>query len=64
MQKAEVSAETWRKSSFSEAGNCVAVSDEHGRVLVRDTKVVLAESSILSFSPPTWREFIETINNR
>jgi hypothetical protein len=50
----------WRKSSFSEAGNCVEVAGRAGMVLVRDTKL-LAESSVLSFSPSMWREFIHVI---
>lgn len=63
MYQAAEWAATWRKSSFSEAGNCVEVADRHGMVLVRDTKL-LAESSILSFSPPIWREFIHVLNMR
>lgn len=61
MYNVDVSASAWRKSTFSEAGNCVEVTDADGRVLVRDTKL-LAGSSVLSFSPPTWREFVDTIN--
>lgn len=57
MHKAGNSAPSWRKSSFSEAGNCVEVADLDGRVLVRDTKLS-AGSSVLSFSLPRWREFI------
>lgn len=57
MHKVDDSAPLWRKSSFSEAGNCVEVADLDGQVLVRDTKLSAA-SSVLSFSPPRWREFI------
>lgn len=57
MHKVDDSAPLWRKSSFSEAGNCVEVADLDGQVLVRDTKLSAA-SSVLSFSLPRWREFI------
>jgi hypothetical protein len=56
-----MSAPSWRKSSFSEAGNCVEVADLKERVLVRDNKLA-AESAVLSFSPPKWREFIAATN--
>jgi hypothetical protein len=61
MHNADVWVPTWRKSSFSEAGNCVEVADADGCVLVRDTKL-LAGSGVLSFSPLTWREFIFAIH--
>lgn len=57
MHKADMSAPAWRKSSFSEAGNCVEVADLDGLVLVRDTKLP-ADSGFLSFSPSRWREFV------
>lgn len=62
MCNAGVSASAWRKSSFSEAGNCVEVAHLNGRVLVRDTKL-LARSSVLSFSPPKWREFVGRVTS-
>jgi hypothetical protein len=62
MHRVDVPASRWRKSSFSEAGNCVEVANRDGLVLVRDTKF-FAEASVLSFSPSTWREFIYAINN-
>jgi Domain of unknown function (DUF397) len=61
MHKSDMSTPAWRKSSFSEAGNCVEVADLDGRVLVRDTRL-FAESSVLSISPLRWREFIAVIN--
>jgi Domain of unknown function (DUF397) len=61
MHKADMSAPAWRKSSFSEAGNCVEVADLDGRVLVRDTKLG-AGSSVLSISLPRWHEFIAVVN--
>ena len=61
MYEADMSPPAWRKSSFSEAGNCVAVADFDGLVLVRDTKLS-ALSGFLSFAPPQWREFIAAIN--
>lgn len=61
MRKAEIAASTWRKSSFSEAGNCVEVADEGGLILVRDTKLYI-RSSVLSFSSSKWREFTDAVN--
>lgn len=60
MPKADSTVSGWRKSSFSEAGNCVEVAGRAGMVLVRDTKL-LAESRVLSFPPSMWREFIHVI---
>jgi uncharacterized protein DUF397 len=62
VHKADMSASSWRKSSFSEAGNCVEVADLDGLVLVRDTKLS-AGSSVLSFPLSRWREFIAVINH-
>jgi hypothetical protein len=47
----------WRKSSFSASGNCVEIANDHdGSVLVRDSKYPTEKT--LSFSAPTWHEFI------
>jgi hypothetical protein len=61
MDKADAPASSWRKSSFSEAGNCVEVADRGELVLVRDSKLA-AVPGVLSFSLPTWREFIRAID--
>ncbi len=61
MHKTDISVPAWRKSSFSEAGNCVEVANRDGRVLVRDTKF-FAGAGVLSFSPVIWREFLYVIN--
>ena len=62
MRETDMSTSPWRKSSFSEAGNCVEVAAGlDGQVLVRDTKLS-AGSNILSFSLPKWREFIVATN--
>lgn len=61
MREIDLSTTAWRKSSFSEAGNCVEVADHGDQILVRDTKLS-ARSSVLSFSPPRWREFIGALN--
>jgi hypothetical protein len=61
VRKVDAPVSTWRKSTFSEAGNCVEVADGDGMVLVRDTKF-FAESSVLSFPAQTWREFIHSVN--
>jgi hypothetical protein len=54
----------WRKSSFSEAGNCVEVSTHERSVFVRDSKHKNPEEKneiILAISPSGWREFIQAI---
>jgi Domain of unknown function (DUF397) len=61
MTKTDAPTPPWRKSTFSEAGNCVEVADREGIILVRDNKL-FTESSVLSFSAPIWRQFIHTIN--
>lgn len=61
MHMVNMSPPAWRKSSHSEAGNCVEVADRNGLVLVRDTKLA-AGSSILSFAPLIWRDFVDTVN--
>jgi hypothetical protein len=55
------SVSKWRKSSFSESGNCVEVLTQGKSVLIRDTK--RREDGLLSFSPPAWREFVQVVRN-
>lgn len=61
MHKVDISASAWRKSSHSEAGNCVEVADGNGLVLVRDNKLADG-SSVISFLPQTWCEFIRVVH--
>jgi Domain of unknown function (DUF397) len=56
-------ASAWRKSSFSEAGNCVEVRGRDGLILVRDTKLSV-KSSPLFFSLSAWHEFVDGVNVR
>lgn len=49
----------WRKSSFSESGNCVEVAAQDRSMLIRDSKN--PEGKILSFSSRTWQEFIQAV---
>ncbi len=59
MLSADLSSLIWRKSSFSEAGTCIEVAIRDELVLIRDSKY--GNDRILSVSPSTWREFIQTI---
>jgi Domain of unknown function (DUF397) len=61
VSETDLSTTTWRKSSFSEAGNCVEVADRGNLILVRDTKLA-ARSTVLAFSSPQWREFTDALN--
>lgn len=52
----------WRKSSFSEAGNCVEVMAIQGKsVLIRDSKY--GNNSIISVQLSTWQEFVHKIKH-
>jgi Domain of unknown function (DUF397) len=61
MHNSDALSSSWRKSSFSEAGNCVEVAGGGGLVLIRDTKLT-TEGDVLSFSPSRWREFIDVVD--
>ena len=61
MRNSDVVSSSWRKSSFSEAGNCVEVAGVEGLVLVRDTKLT-AGGGVLSFPSLTWRKFVDSVN--
>lgn len=53
----------WRKSSYSEAGNCIEVWDARV-VLVRDSQLRAAGenvSPILSIPPSAWTAFITEV---
>lgn len=53
----------FRKSSFSESGNCVEVAtqDENGLVYIRDSKN--QDGEVLSVSASSWREFTQRVRN-
>jgi hypothetical protein len=53
---------TWRKSSYSGEGNCVELSDQVGRVLVRDTQD--RRGPVLAVSATAWREFVGQVQER
>jgi hypothetical protein len=55
-----ISARGFRKSSFSEAGNCVEVASGSGSVLIRDSKH--RNEEILLFPSSAWEEFIQAIH--
>lgn len=46
----------WRKSSFSDQGDCVELKFSAGRVLVRNSRRPTAGS--LAFTPRKWQEFL------
>lgn len=49
----------WRKSSYSEAGNCVEIAYTGEMALVRDSKNT--KGPVLSFSRLQWTAFISDI---
>ena len=53
----------WRKSSFSEAGNCVEATTIRGKsvVLVRDSKH--GNDAILALPSAAWHEFLREIRS-
>jgi hypothetical protein len=53
---------TWRKSSYSGEGNCVELSDQTGRVIVRDTQD--RQGPVLTVSARAWREFVGQLQER
>jgi Domain of unknown function (DUF397) len=61
MLSADPSALRWRKSSFSESGNCVEVAILDESVLIRDSKY--GNDGILSVSSSAWRVFIQAIQH-
>ena len=63
MLSVDLSALGWRKSSFSEAGNCVEVATVQGKsvLLVRDSKH--GNDAILALPPAAWREFLREVRS-
>ncbi|RJQ78767.1 DUF397 domain-containing protein [Pseudonocardiaceae bacterium YIM PH 21723] len=52
----------WRKSSKSQAGNCVEVARSGGSIAVRDSKA--PDAGILQFPQESWRRFSTAITQR
>ncbi|MFV2104768.1 DUF397 domain-containing protein [Micromonospora sp. LOL_024] len=52
---------TWRKSSYSDDGNCVEIADTHEPVLVRDSKN--SAGPVLRFDPEQWRVFTAAVRD-
>ncbi|AYN38930.1 DUF397 domain-containing protein [Streptomyces dangxiongensis] len=64
MRTIDVSALTWRKSSYSnsDGGACIEVSDDFGAVVpVRDSKV--AHGPVLMFPADGWTSFVAAVRN-
>jgi hypothetical protein len=53
---------TWRTSSYSGEGNCVELSGQVGRVLVRDTQN--RKGPVLTVPARAWREFVGQVQQR
>ena len=53
------SGASWRKSSYSGAGDCVEVAVKGDEVAVRDSK--FPEAGMLVFPVESWRAFIQWI---
>jgi hypothetical protein len=53
---------TWRTSSYSGEGNCVELSGQVGRVLVRDTQN--RQGPVLTVPARAWREFVGQVQQR
>lgn len=60
-QRAQPIPVVWRKSSYSEAGNCVEVGCTAQVILVRDSKN--RAGPVLSFSKLTWAAFLADVNS-
>ncbi len=52
---------TWRKSSFSQGGDCVELAYIRNRILVRDSKDPFGP--ILDFMPADWVAFIAQVRS-
>lgn len=59
MPAPDTSLQKWRKSSFSQNGDCVEVCRSGDEVLVRDSKH--PDEGVLAFSPSGWSTFIISI---
>lgn len=54
-----MSEPTWKKSTFSEQGDCVEVAQDSEGVRVRDSKD--PDGPQLAFSPSEWRAFLRGV---
>jgi len=61
MESTDRSRLAWRKSSFSESGNCVEIAIQEESVLIRDSKD--RNGAVLSVSSSAWREFTHAIRS-
>jgi hypothetical protein len=61
MLNIDPSISDWRKSSFSNSGNCVEVATLDESVLVRDSN---GNESILHLSSSAWQTFIQMVKSR
>ena len=64
MRSIDLSAATWRKSSYSnqDGGECLEVSDDFGvAVPVRDSKVV--QGPVLVFPVGSWSFFVAAVKS-
>lgn len=59
MSEIEVPAMAWRKSSYSESGNCVEVAFVRKSVFVRDSKD--PDGPVLSLSYSEWASFLAAL---
>ena len=62
LSSSELACATWRKSSRSQAGNCVEVAFlSAGSVGVRDSKN--PTGPVLIFDGPQWTDFVASVKN-
>jgi Domain of unknown function (DUF397) len=61
MTESNETLRTWRKSSFSQNGDCVEITLQDRTLLVRDSKHV--NDSVLAFSPSEWSAFLVQVRN-
>jgi hypothetical protein len=61
MEGVDHSAVVFRKSSYSESGNCVEVGVHRESVLIRDSKC--PNGGIISVSPEAWEKFINGVRD-
>ena len=62
MDKRAASSESWRTSSYCDAGGCIAVARESRKyIIIRDNTD--AKGPRLAFSLAEWKEFIRQIRS-
>lgn len=55
----DLSALTWRRSTWCAAANCVEVSNADGAVAVRDSK--RTDGAVLVYTSDEWRAFVQGV---